>query len=106
MSCVNMYKDGRKCPAATYGKHSTAVRAGQEEEEELCCSTKDKQVFANVWSLRRKDNTDFLLSSRSVSHKFTMPTARSVVVSHKYTQPFGTHPFSFSFGWLPPVRLR
>lgn len=39
-SCVQMYKAGQKCP------QSPALAAAVP-----CCSTADKQVFANVWSL-------------------------------------------------------
>ena len=39
-SCVRMYKAGRKC-------------ADADAASELCCTTADKQVFANAWSFSR-----------------------------------------------------
>jgi len=30
---------------------------------ELCCTRDDKEVYANVWSMRRKDGADFLLTA-------------------------------------------
>jgi hypothetical protein len=46
-SCVRMYKAGLTCAAAP---------------DELCCTRADKEVFANVWSLTRKDGSDSLLT--------------------------------------------
>ena len=39
----------------------------QTGEEELCCSTADKEVFGNVWSLRKKTSSDSSDSSSSDS---------------------------------------
>jgi hypothetical protein len=47
-SCVRMYKAGQTCAAAP---------------TELCCTRDDKLVFANVWSLSRKDGADNLLTA-------------------------------------------
>jgi len=49
-SCVQMYKAGRKC--------SDAGAAA-----ELCCTTADKAVFANTYSLRSAAGGDALLTS-------------------------------------------
>jgi hypothetical protein len=49
-SCVSMYKAGRKCSD------------GETAARELCCTTEDKEVFANVWSFMREDSTDALLT--------------------------------------------
>jgi len=49
-SCVNMYKAGRKCSDA-------------DAAAELCCTTADKQVFANVWSFSRDDGSDYIWSN-------------------------------------------
>ena len=46
-SCVRMYKAGLTCAAAP---------------AELCCTRDDKEIFANVWSLTRKDGLDNLLT--------------------------------------------
>lgn len=46
-SCVRLYKRGANCAAAP---------------EEACCTRGDKEVFANVWSLRRTDGSDFLVT--------------------------------------------
>ena len=51
-SCVNMYKAGRKCTDA-------------DAAAELCCTTADKQVFANVWSFSRDDGGDYTWTSNS-----------------------------------------
>ena len=45
-----MYKAGRRCSDA-------------DAAAELCCTTEDKEVFANVWSLRSTDGTNSMLSS-------------------------------------------
>ena len=45
-----MYKAGRRCSDA-------------DAAAELCCTTEDKEVFANVWSLRSTDGLDSMLSS-------------------------------------------
>jgi len=49
-SCVRMYKAGRRCSAT-------------DAASELCCTTADKEVFANVWSLSTQDGNDSLLSN-------------------------------------------
>ena len=51
-SCVNMYKAERKCSDADAAK-------------ELCCTTADKEVFANVWSLTRDDGSDNIWTNNS-----------------------------------------
>lgn len=49
-SCVRMYKRGATC----------AVGGGNGDEP--CCTRVDKEVFANVWALARKDGGDYLLT--------------------------------------------
>ena len=51
-SCVSMYKQGKKCsdPAAS---------------SELCCTTEDKQVFANVWSYISRGGSDSMLTENA-----------------------------------------
>lgn len=44
------YKNKRACTDA-------------DAASELCCTTTDKQVFSNVWSFRRSDGSDNMLSS-------------------------------------------
>jgi len=51
VSCVNMYKNGQRC------NDSAATAASP------CCTTEDKEVFANVWSLRSNATNDALLSA-------------------------------------------
>lgn len=48
-SCVTMYKNFAVCDDA----HAA----------EPCCSRNDKEVYANVWSMQRKDGGDFLLTA-------------------------------------------
>jgi len=38
-SCVQLYKAGRSCGDA-------------DASQELCCTTEDKEIFGNIWSLR------------------------------------------------------
>ena len=49
-SCVRMYKAGRKC-------------TDPDAAAELCCTTVDKQIFANVWSFSRDDGSDYTWTS-------------------------------------------
>ena len=52
-SCVQMYKAGQTCTTAS---------------TELCCTTEDKDVFGNVWSLRGEtpsNKADAVLSANS-----------------------------------------
>lgn len=49
-SCVQMYKAGRTCRDAGAAT-------------ELCCSRDDKEIWANAWSLARRDGTDYLLTT-------------------------------------------
>lgn len=46
-SCVSLYKQGKSCADAP-----TAI----------CCSTKDKDIFQNIWSLQNKQGDDFLIT--------------------------------------------
>lgn len=46
-SCVALYKRGATCA---------------EAPEEPCCTRADKEIFANAWSLRRSDGSDFLVT--------------------------------------------
>lgn len=52
-SCVSMYKAGRTC-----GDESDAAA-----KSELCCTTADKEVFANVWSFKNSDSSDSILTN-------------------------------------------
>ena len=52
-SCVSMYKAGRTC-------EDDSDLAAQSE---LCCTTADKEVFANVWSFQKSDGSDSMLTS-------------------------------------------
>jgi hypothetical protein len=47
-SCVALYKRNATCAQAAPG--------------EACCTRADKEVFANAWSLRRVDGSDFLVT--------------------------------------------
>lgn len=47
MACIGLYKASLTCA---------------DKPQSLCCTRADKEVFANVWSLRRKDNSDALLT--------------------------------------------
>lgn len=47
-SCVKMYKAGTTC---------------EDNAAELCCSKEDKEIWSNVWSLKRKNTTDHMLTT-------------------------------------------
>ena len=46
-SCVSMYKTKKTC---------------RTDPSELCCTTADKEVFANVWSFRKADGSDSIIT--------------------------------------------
>lgn len=51
-SCVKLYKAGQTCDDA-------------EAKDAPCCTTEDKEIWVNVWSLRRQDGSDRLLTTNS-----------------------------------------
>eukprot|EP00658_Telonema_sp_P-2_P078887 TRINITY_DN7498_c0_g1_i1.p1 TRINITY_DN7498_c0_g1~~TRINITY_DN7498_c0_g1_i1.p1 ORF type:complete len:326 (-),score=45.81 TRINITY_DN7498_c0_g1_i1:227-1204(-) len=55
-SCVQMYKAGRTC--TPHGAHPLPAA-----DPDLCCTTADKDVFANIWSLTNSLTTDSLLTA-------------------------------------------
>ena len=55
-SCVNMYKAGRKCTDA-------------DASTELCCTTEDKEVFANAWSLTQQASGASMLTANATLFK-------------------------------------
>lgn len=47
-SCIQMYKSGQTC------NENNSDDAAAAHPANLCCSTKDKNIWNNVWSLRRQ----------------------------------------------------
>ena len=52
----------------------------QTGEEELCCSTADKEVFGNVWSLRKKTSSSSSSSSSDSGDDSSSSTTEAVAV--------------------------
>ena len=55
-ACIALYRAGKTC---------------QAEPTSACCTTEDKLIWNNVWSLARRDGSDYLLTT-DVNEKDTL----------------------------------
>ena len=74
VSCVQLYKQALKCSDA-------------EAADTACCTTSDKEVYANAWSLARTDGQDALITNSPMERKELLGTGNWSEICHAIAGP-------------------